>query len=301
MAQLTKQPRARHVVSSRMFDSERWHHLALRDDDVIVSTWAKTGTTLTQQMVYQLITGGEEGVAAHGVSPWVDVRFQMPLEPMVAMLDAQTHRRVLKTHLSFEATPFSPQVKYVYIGRDGRDVLWSAYNHYRAFTPNAFATLNAIEGPWPHWGPTDLDVRAYYLQWLDTDTTPGFHDLSFWDHVQGWYDQRQQPNVLLLHYANLIADLSGEMRRLASFLDIAIDEAKLPLMVEHCSIDYMREAARGSGIDEFFAGGADAFFNKGVNGRWRDVLSQDEIARCDAVAAERLSPDCAHWLKTGEL
>ena len=300
MAQLAEQPRAARTVSSRMFDSERWNHVALRDDDVIVATWAKSGTTLTQQMVYQLISGGAEGVASQDVSPWVDVRFQMPLEPMVGMLEAQTHRRVLKTHLSFEATPFSPQLKYVYIGRDARDVLWSVYNHYTSFTPAAFEALNAAEGPWPPWGPTDLDVRGYYLQWLETDTTPGFHDLSFWDHVQGWYDQRHQPNILMLHYANLIADLPGELRRLAGFLGIGIDEARFPRMVEHCSIGYMRETARGSMLDVFFRGGPDAFFNQGVNGRWRDVLSADEIARCDAVAARRLTPDCAHWLRTGQ-
>ena len=39
-------------------------------------------------------------------------------------------------------------------------------------------------------------------------------------------------------------------------------------------------------------------FHKGVNGRWKDVLSPSEIARCDEVAARNLAPDCAHWLAT---
>jgi aryl sulfotransferase len=50
-----------------------------------------------------------------------------------------------------------------------------------------------------------------------------------------------------------------------------------------------------------FDGGADTFINKGVNGRWKDVLTPAEIAKADEVAAKRLSPDCAHWLKTGQL
>jgi aryl sulfotransferase len=54
-------------------------------------------------------------------------------------------------------------------------------------------------------------------------------------------------------------------------------------------------------MEVYWRNGAASFFNKGVNGRWRDVLSAEEIARCDAVAAERLSPDSAHWLRTGEL
>jgi aryl sulfotransferase len=111
-------------IQTRMFDSSRWNHVKLRDDDIIVATWAKSGTTLTQQMVAQLVSGGEDdGVAAMSSSPWVDVRFMMPLDALAAMLEAQTHRRCLKTHLPFEALPYSESVKYVYIGRDARDVL----------------------------------------------------------------------------------------------------------------------------------------------------------------------------------
>ena len=291
----------RRDIQTRMFDSARWDHVALREDDIVVATWAKSGTTLTQQMIYQLVSGGEDGLGSATASPWVDVRFMMPLDDMVDMLDAQAHRRFMKTHLPFEATPFSPTMKYVYIGRDGRDVLWSVHNHCNSFTETAWNSINAAEGPWPKWSAPTPDVRQYYLDWLETDTTPGFHDLSFWSHVQSWWDQRRRPNILLLHYANLIDDLPGGLRRLAQFLEIDIDEARFPAMIEHCCIDYMREQGANTMTSTFFENGAATFFNKGTNGRWRDVLSPAEIARCDAVAAERLTPDCAHWLKTGEL
>jgi aryl sulfotransferase len=45
--------------------------------------------------------------------------------------------------------------------------------------------------------------------------------------------------------------------------------------------------------------GANTFINKGTNGRWREVLSQEEIAKSDAIAARELTPDCAEWLRTG--
>ncbi len=166
----------------------------------------------------------------------------MPLPVMVEMLEGQTHRRVMKTHLPVDVPSprISPKVnRYVYVGRDARDVLWSAYNHFMSFTSLAFERLNAVEGPWPKWERPTVDVRTYYLRWLETDRTPGFHDLPFWSHVQGWWDARHRPNIRLIHYANLLADLPGELRRLAAFLDIAIDEARFPAMVEHCGIDYM--------------------------------------------------------------
>jgi aryl sulfotransferase len=301
MTEIAETPAGRHNVQTRMFDAARWDHVRLRDDDIIVATWAKSGTTLTQQMVAQLVLGAPEGIAGLGVSPWVDVRFLMPLEPMAEMLEAQAHRRFLKTHLGFDGLSYSPNVKYIYIGRDARDVIWSAYNHAASFTQAAWDAINAAEGPWPKWSPPDGDVRTWYLRWLETDDAQGFHDLSFWDHVQGWWDQRRRPNILLLHYANLLTDLPGQLRRLADFLAIPIDEEKFPDMVRHCGIDYMREHAVVAGLfGDFFDGGPGVFFNKGVNGRWRDLLSDDEIARCDAVAARRLSPECAHWLRTGE-
>ena len=54
-------------------------------------------------------------------------------------------------------------------------------------------------------------------------------------------------------------------------------------------------------LDMMFDGGGNTFINKGTNGRWKDVLSPDEIAKADEVAAKHLTPDCAHWLKTGEM
>ena len=47
-------------------------------------------------------------------------------------------------------------------------------------------------------------------------------------------------------------------------------------------------------------GGAETFLHKGVNGRWKDVLSAAESARFEALMFERLGPDCARWLMTGE-
>jgi len=77
-------------------------------------------------------------------------------------------------------------------------------------------------------------------------------------------------------------------------------------VIEHCGIDHMRGAAEAdprsdAGLKMVFQGGAHAFFNKGTNGRWKDVLTSEEIARADEIAARRLTPDCAHWLRTGEL
>jgi aryl sulfotransferase len=85
--------------------------------------------------------------------------------------------------------------------------------------------------------------------------------------------ERHRPNVLLVHYNNLLTDLGAELRRVARFLEIDVDEVQVPAMLEHCSIDYMRDAVpTDSGINMIFEGGGKTFFHKGTNGRWRELL-----------------------------
>ncbi len=106
-----------------------WNDFKFHDDDIIVSTYAKAGTTWMQQIIAQLMFEGDAEVAVAEMSPWVDLRIP-PKEVKLPMIESQTHRRFMKTHLPVEALCFSAQAKYIYIGRDGRDVVWSWYNHH---------------------------------------------------------------------------------------------------------------------------------------------------------------------------
>ena len=108
---------------------------------------------------------------------------------------------------------------------------------------------------------------------------------------------------MLLHFSNLKKDMPGEIRRIASFLAITIDETKWNAILEHCSFDYMKAHASQSvpfGGD-IFDGGAEAFMHKGVNGRWKDMLTTDDIERYEGTARENLGTECAFWLSTGLL
>ena len=104
----------------------------------------------------------------------------------------------------------------------------------------------------------------------------------------------------MLHYADIIADLGGAIRRIAGFLDIPVTEARLDVMASHCSLPHMRQvAADDLFLNVVFREGARTFMHRGVNGRWRDVLTPEEIAKCDDVAARELPPDLTAWLTYG--
>ncbi|HEY4944387.1 MAG TPA: sulfotransferase domain-containing protein [Rhizomicrobium sp.] len=291
-------PKKTREIRNFLMDSSRWNDFAFRDDDIVIATWSKSGTTWMQQIVSQLIFQGDDKMFGQAISPWIDFQLQ-PGAP--AQAAAQTHRRFMKTHLPLDALVFSPRAKYLYVGRDTRDVVWSFHHHISSFTPYAhklIAELAAKTGSFAP--PPDVpDVKTFYHIWLQTDASA---ENSFFRNVQGWWDAQVLPNVLLLHYAKLKADLPREVRRIAAFLGIAIDEAKFPRMLLNCSLEHMKDV---SADDEFlgrlFEGGGRTFVNKGTNDRWRDVLSPEEAALAEVAAAKNLTPACAHWLKTGEL
>ena len=123
-------------IKNAICDSTRWKYVRFRDDDIVVATYGKTGTTWMQQIVGQLIFRGDDAPLWDS-SPWVDMR-PVPLEIVLETIEAQKHRRFLKTHLPIDALVFSPKAKYLYIVRDGRDTAWSLYNHHAGFTEQAY-------------------------------------------------------------------------------------------------------------------------------------------------------------------
>ena len=294
---LSKKPR---VFQNHAMDSTRWDTFRFRPDDIVVGTWAKTGTTLVQQIAGQLVFDGADNVAIGEISPWLDLRI-VPLQDVLALLEGQTHRRFVKTHLPFDALPLNERVRYIYVGRDVRDVIWSAHAHQMNFSPLAYELFNNTPGRiGPPLEPPHPNIHEYYRIWLERDGYPAW---PFWSHVQSWWNARYLPNLMLVHFVNLKNDLEGEIRRIAGFLDITIKTESWPRIVEHCGFEYMKrhaDKAVGAGAALFNTGSRD-FINKGTNGRWRDVLTPAEIARADECAAANLTADCARWLATGEL
>ncbi len=293
-------PKKTREMHSNHFDSTMWNDFNFRNDDIIISTYAKSGTTWMQQIVSQLIFNGEAGLPVAEMSPWIDLR--VPPKPVkMPAVEAQTHRRFVKTHLPVHALEFSPKAKYLYIGRDGRDVLWSLFNHHTTATGAFYNALNetpGLVGP-PIEKPKE-SVVEYYHDWLDQD---GYPFWSMWENVNSWWAIRNLPNVLMVHFGNLKSDMPGEIRRIAEFLDLTIDESKWEDILKHCSFNYMKNNANESvpldGV--FWEGGAKTFIHKGTNGRWKDTLSEEESQKYESLALDKLGPECAQWLATGEM
>jgi aryl sulfotransferase len=277
-------------------DSRRWRQVPLRSGDIVISTPPKSGTTLMQGIVHSLLwPDGEAPDDFLSLCPWVDFRFH-PVEQIAGQVGGQEHRRFLKTHTPADCLSIDDDVSYLVVHRDGRDALVSWANHREKYHADAIEILNekaAADGLAPldaNWNGDDMD--ALLDEWL-VECSPV-------RHLAAWWPLRDRDNVCLVHYADLLDDLAGEMRRIAAFLDVEVPDDLWSAVVERCRIDEMRAlAASSGGLVTRFDGGADSFFHKGTNGRWVGVLTDDQLRRYDEHVDEGLTPDAAVWLANG--
>lgn len=138
-------PTKTRVYESHHFDSEAWEVVTPRSDDIVIATAYKAGTTWMQTIVANLIFKGDPPAAVGELSPWVDLRVP-PREVKRGICENQSNRRFLKTHLPTDALNYNPNVKYIYVARDGRDAFFSLLNHYHKGNEAWYGVLNDTPG-----------------------------------------------------------------------------------------------------------------------------------------------------------
>lgn len=317
MATLLRAPQR--VVRTPVADSRRWEGFEPRNDDIVIGTFAKCGTTWTQRIVDLLVFQSTDVRPFGSMSPWLDSTLFAPVEDDLETLRAQTHRRYIKSHLPFDALPVWDTVKYIHVGRDGRDARLSWQNHEQGFTPEFRAQIGAKaralaqeQGETPGGPPPRApeNPRDYLVQWFDELETqledsgksnPTSFGLKFFGFEATYWQERHRPNLLFVHYNDLKEDLAGEMRRIADFLEIAVPEKLMPSLVEAACFESMKKDgdALFPKLQDIFDRGADRFINRGLSGRWREYLGAEDIARYEAIMARASTPGLAAWLEGG--
>ncbi|MGH8902403.1 MAG: sulfotransferase domain-containing protein [Egibacteraceae bacterium] len=228
------------------------------------------------------------------------------LDEIVERIESQDHRRFLKSHVPLDALPYHPEVRYICVSRDTRDVFMSLWNHYRSYTDLFYEMLAAGD---PGGSPLPRcpdDPRDLWQAWITRGWFPWETDgWPFWSHhyhAASFWQFRRLDNLLLVHYNDLLADLAGEMRRIADFVGIAVPEAQWPTLVDAARFEHMKQEA-GQVLGDMslaFEGGAATFMYKGVNGRWRDLLDAADLSLYER-AASTLDPALRRWLESGRL
>ena len=280
-------------------DSGRWHDFPFRQGDIVISTRSKSGTTWVQMICALLVFQTDQLPEPLGrLSPWLDWT-GIPRDEVFARLSTQSHRRIIKTHTPLDGIPLDERATYIVVGRHPLDMAVSLYHQIGNIDRPRLRQLTGQPEPAAP-APPRPSLHDWLLSWIDWDGDPGDQLDSLpgvFHHVGDAWARRHRPNIVLVHYDDLAADLDGAMRRLATLLGITVPEARWPLLVRSAGFDKMRADAEKSAPDP-----ADIlidhrkFFRRGTSGAGREVLTDDEWARYRRRVELMAPPDLLAWL-----
>jgi aryl sulfotransferase len=281
-------------------DSARWNGFPFRQGDIVISTRSKSGTTWAQMICALLIFQTPELPAPlSALSPWLDWLI-VPREEVLAQLEAQRHRRFIKTHTPLDGIPLDPRATYLVVARHPLDLAVSLFHQGTNLDRHRIAEL--LGGPVPAIDnrPAPPSVHDSVLRWIDRDVTPADALDSLpgvlW-HLSDAWRRRHDDNVLLVHYADLSTDLDGEMRRIAGRLGIDVPADRWDVLVEAAGFAQMRSRAEQLAPDP--AGilkSRVAFFRSGRSGAGRELLTDAEFGHYLDRAAALAPSDLLSWL-----
>lgn len=276
-------------------DSGRWDDFRFRAGDIVISTRSKHGTTWVQMICALLVLQTPDLPRPLAeLSPWLDW-LGTPRDEVFEALEAQTHRRFIKSHTPLDGIPRRPDVTYIVVARHPLDAAVSLYHQSDNLNRARIAELTG-EPPLPRrtqpltdwlrsWIETDCDPRA------NLDSLPGV----MW-HLGDAWRRRDAGHVLLLHYDELRSDLAGEMRRLAAALAIDVPESRWPLLVEAAGFQQMSSRAPLIAPDPVgILRDPRAFFRRGSSGASRVLMPADQ-RRYESRVAQLAGDDLIRWL-----
>lgn len=297
-------------------DSARWLGFPFRDDDIVISTRSKTGTTWVQMICGLLIFQQPELPAPLAqLSPWLD-HLIMPRDQVYAELAAQHHRRFIKTHTPLDGVPLDPRVTYIVTARNPLDMAVSLYHQSDNIDRDRLRQLTSQSSQTSQSGQTSQSNPAdpaatpaprkprkplhdWLTGWIARDSDPRQEPDSLpgvLRHLSDAWARRRQPNILLVHYDDLMADLPGQMRWLAAQLGISVAAQTWPGLIRAASFEAMRGHADNlvptAGLFKDNA----AFFRRGTSGAGREILDAQELAAYHARVAQLAPPDLIAWL-----
>jgi hypothetical protein len=195
--------------------------------DVFACAGFKSGTTWLLQMTTQIAhRGAAEFANIHHVVPWPDcppmlAPHLVPLGDPSPLARSPTGRRVIKTHLPFEAVPYSEDALYIGLVRDPKDACVSGYHFMRSML----------------FGPAMPSIAT----WAEMFVQPDFAPVSWAAHLQSYWRVRDRPNVLFLTYEEMKRDSTAAIRKIAAFMGVQLAAAELAEVAHRSSFAYMKQ------------------------------------------------------------
>jgi hypothetical protein len=242
-----------------------------RPDDVYLASYARSGTTWLQMILYQLTTDGSMDFEhITGPIPYFERALMQGRD-----LSRLPSPRIFKTHLRYGNLPKGPY-KRIYIARNGKDVLVSCYYFFRAHS--------SFKG----------SFDEFFYRFMAGNVQSG----SWFRHVAEWSEHAADSNVLFLRYEDLVTDFERTLERIAAFVERPLSKEKFASIAERCSFPFMKKYEDKFGflqevlLEQGFTG--EGFIRQGKTGAGKQYLSPSQEAAFDQAAAVVIMPPALH-------
>jgi len=298
--------RYRNVV----YDNARWSGFRFRDGDIVISTPPKCGTTWMQMLCAMLVFDAVEfDRPLTQISPWLDMQIN-ELAGVIHLLEAQEHRRLIKTHTPLDGLPFDERTTYLCVGRDPRDVALSFEHHMANLDMDAVMAARAAAvgladleelGPPPSPPAADPVERFWAWAYAEPGAAMGPTLSDILNHLRTFWDRREEANIALFHYSDLLADLAAQIRRLGDALGTEVTDDRLEEFCAAATFERMKQRADDvvPEVGNRIWRSNREFFHRGRDGQWRELLDMEGLRRYEDRVAELVSPDLAAWAHSG--
>ncbi|XP_054849527.1 sulfotransferase 1B1-like [Eublepharis macularius] len=243
-----------------------------RVDDLLISTYPKSGTTWMQEIVDLIFATGDVEKARRAPVyvriPCLEICSPPPVPSGVDRLVNAPSPRVIKSHLPFQLLPKSfleKNCKIIYVARNAKDNLVSYY---------FYDLMNRTQ---PDPGPWD----GYVKKFMEGKVAWG----SWYDHVRRCWDERANHRILYVFYEDMKEDLAHEIRRVKDFLEVELSEDIVQKIAHHTSFQIMKDnpmANYDTLPSTFLDRTKSSFMRKGEVGDWKNYFTVAQREAFDA-------------------
>ncbi|XP_034993878.2 sulfotransferase 4A1 [Zootoca vivipara] len=231
----------------------------VRDNDVWIVTYPKSGTSLLQEVVYLVSQGADPDEIG-----LMNIDEQLPVleypQPGLDIIKELTSPRLIKSHLPYRFLPsdlHSGESKVIYMARNPKDLVVSYYQFHRSLRTMSY------RGTFQEFCRRFMNEKLGYGSWFE--------------HVQEFWQHHMDSNVLFLKYEDMHKDLATMVEQLARFLGVSYDKAQLESMVEHCH-QLIDQCCNAEALP----------VGRGRVGLWKDIFTVSMNEKFDLVYKQKM-------------